>query len=251
MPIDADAATRADSERCAAQRGLLSPIGPTCSSVLWNVDFPIGGIVGGDSQVELRSGTRERTRGGTHLYSGAWFALAGVSALFGWGFYEIADPVYYDASSVSDYVAVVALTSVFVATGVALILLWRNPPVARGSVFLLFAGVGAAAEGLGNLFEDAFDIEAAVWAFFGGGLVMMVSLLIAGILALADSSSRRWSGLFLLFAVPGGMLGFGAVMMGVSWILFGLWIVFQLRAFVIALIVAAVPAVATAIYLYL
>lgn len=96
-----------------------------------------------------------------------------------------------------------------------------------------FAGVGAAAEGLGNLFEDAFDIEAAVWAFFAGGLVMMMSLLIAGIVALTDNSPRRWSGLFLLFALPGGMLGFGAVMMGVSWILFGLWIVFQLRAIVI------------------
>jgi len=207
--------------------------------------------VGVYSQLELQSGTGEGTRGRENRSSGAWFAFAGVSALLGWGFHEIADPVYYDASSVSDYLAVVALTSVFVATGIALILLWRNPPVARGSVFLLFAGVGAAAEGLGNLFEDAFDIEAAVWAFFGGGLVMMLSLLIAGIIALTDSSPRRWSGLFLLFALPGGMLGFGMVMMGVSWILFGLWIVFQFRALVIALVVAAVPAVATAIYLYL
>jgi hypothetical protein len=143
---------------------------------------------------------------------------------------------------------VVSLTVVFVATGIALILLWRDPPVARGSLFLLFAGIGAAAEGLGNLFEDAFDIEAAVWAFFGSGLVMMVSLLIAGIAALTVRSPRRWSGLFLLFAAPGGLLGFGAVMMGVSWILFGLWIVYQLRAFVVALAVAAVPALAAAIY---
>ncbi len=203
------------------------------------------------SQVEWQSGTGDGTRGRTNRSSGAWFVLAGVSALVGWGLYEIADPVYYDASSVSDYLAVVALTSVFVATGVALILLWRDPPVVRGSVFLLFAGVGAAAEGLGNLFEDAFDIEAAVWAFFGGGLVMMLSLLIAGVIALTDSSPRRWSGLFLLFALPGGMLGFGTIMMGVSWILFGLWIVFRFSAFVIALIVAGVPAVATAIYLYL
>ena len=100
------------------------------------------------SQLELQSGTGEGTRGRENRSSGAWFSFAGVSALLGWGFHEIADPVYYDASSVSDYLAVVALTSVFVATGIALILLWRNPPVARGSVFLLFAGVGAAAEGL-------------------------------------------------------------------------------------------------------
>jgi len=68
-----------------------------------------------------------------------------------------------------DYAAVVFLTGVLGATGIAITLLWRDPPVARGSLFLLFAGVGAAAEGLGNLLEDAFDVEAAVWAFFGGG----------------------------------------------------------------------------------
>lgn len=51
-------------------------------------------------------------------------------------------------------------------------------------------------------------------------------------------------------AVPGGMFGFGAVMMGVSWILFGLWIVYQHRASVVALAGAAIPALATAICLY-
>lgn len=179
----------------------------------------------------------------------AWFAVAGLSALFRWGL-EYADPAYYDAASLIDHAAVVSQTVFGVATGIALILLWRDPPVARGSLFLLFAGIGAAAEGLGNLFEDAFGIEAAVWAFFGGGLVMMVSLLVAGIAALTVPSPRRWSGLFLLFAAPGGMLGFGAVMMGVSWILFGLWIVYQRRAFVVALSIAAVPALVISIYLY-
>jgi hypothetical protein len=46
------------------------------------------------------------------------------------------------------------------------------------------------------------------------------------------------------------MYGFGLVMMGVSWILFGLWIVYQHRAFVVAMAAAAIAAVATAIYLY-
>jgi hypothetical protein len=172
-------------------------------------------------------------------------------ALLGWGFYEFADPEYYDAKSLTDYMSVVVLTVVLVATGIALILLWRNPPVARGSLFLLFAGIGGAAEGLGDLFEDAFDIEAAVWAFFGGGLVMMLSLLVAGIAALTVRSPRRWSGLFLLFALPGAMLGFGMVMMGVSWILFSLWIVYEHRAFVIALAVAVIPALAAAAYVNL
>lgn len=46
------------------------------------------------------------------------------------------------------------------------------------------------------------------------------------------------------------MLGFGAVMLGVSWILFGLWIVYEHRALVIALAVAALPALAIAVDLY-
>ena len=155
-----------------------------------------------------------------------WFGLAGALALLGEAVFSLIDPVYYDPATFVDYAAVVSLTALGVATGIALILLWRDPPVARGSLFLLFAGIGAAAEGLGDLFEDAFDIEAAVWLFFGGGLVMMVSLLIAGIAALTVRSPQRWSGLFLLLAVPGALYGFGLVMMGVSWILFGLWIVY-------------------------
>ncbi len=103
-----------------------------------------------------------------------------------------------------------SLTGVFVATGVALIILWRDPLTKQGSVFPLLAGTGAVALGLGKLFENAFDIEAAVWALSGGGLLMMISLLVAGVAAITDRSSSRWSGLFLLFAFPGGMLGFGA-----------------------------------------
>ena len=178
------------------------------------------------------------------------FGVAGVLALSGSALHGVSEPAYYDPSAFIDYLAVVSLTTIFVVTGVALVLLWRDPPVRRGSVFLLLAGIGAAAVGLGNLFEDAFDVEAAVWVFFGGGLVMLVSLPIAGIAALTVRSPRRWSGLFLLFAAPGVMLGFGGVMMGVSWILFGLWIVYQHRAFVIAIAVASVPALAIAFYLY-
>ena len=178
----------------------------------------------------------------------AWFAAAGFFALLRWALH-FADPAYYDAASLIDYAAVVSQTAVGFASGIALFLLWRDPPVTRGSLFLVFAGVGAAAEGLGNLLEDAFDIEAAVWVFFGGGLVMMVSLLAGGIAALTVRSPRRWSGLFLLFAVPGGMLGFGLVVMGVAWILFGLWIVYQHRAFVVVLSVSAVPLLAMAIYI--
>jgi hypothetical protein len=63
----------------------------------------------------------------------------------------VSDPTYYDPSTFIDYLAVMSLTTIFVVTGVALLLLWRDPPVRRGSLFLLFAGIGAAAVGLGNL----------------------------------------------------------------------------------------------------
>jgi hypothetical protein len=178
------------------------------------------------------------------------FGAAGFLALSGSVLHAVSDPTYYDPSTFIDYLAVMSLTTIFVVTGVALLLLWRDPPVRRGSLFLLFAGIGAAAVGLGNLSEDAFDVEAAVWVFFGGGLLMLVSLLVAGIAALTVRSPRRWSGLFLLLAAPGVMLGFGGVIMGVSWILFGLWIVYQHRAFVIALAIAAAAELAIAFYLY-
>jgi hypothetical protein len=179
-----------------------------------------------------------------------WFSVAGVLTLVGWTLFTVGDPVYYDAATLGDLASVASLSGCLVLTGIALIVLWRDPPVTRGSPFLLLAGAGAVAEGLGNLLEDAFGVEEAVWAFFGGGLLLMVSLLVAGTAALTASSPRRWAGLFLLFAVPGGMLGFGLVMMGTAWVLFGLWIASEHRAFVIGQAVVALPAAAIAIDLY-
>lgn len=182
--------------------------------------------------------------------TGAWFGVAGVLSLFTWVIFTVGDPAYYDASTLTDYAAVVGLTGSFVVTGIALILLWRDPPVKRGSFFLLFAGIGAFAEGVGDLLEDAFGVEDAVWLFFGGGILLLVSLIVAGVAALTMNSPRRWSGLFLLVAAPGATLGVGAIMMGISWVLFGLWIVYQHRAFVIALTIAAAAGVVLAINLY-
>lgn len=180
----------------------------------------------------------------------AWFGAAGVLSLFTWVIFTIAEPTYYAAASVTDHLSVVGLSTALVVTGVALISLWRDPPLRRGSSFILLAGIGAVAEGLGNLFEDTFGVEAAVWAFFGGGILLIVGLFAAGIAALTVPSPRRWAGLFLLFAVPGGMLGFGGVMMGTAWILLALWIVSERRAVVIAQAVAVIPAVAIAVDLY-
>ena len=178
------------------------------------------------------------------------FGAAGILTLLATAVYTFYEPTYYDASTFGDYLSVVLLSAALVMTGVALVVLWRDPPVQRGSVFLLLGGIGAAAMGMGNLLEDTFDVEAGVWGFFGGGIALLVSLIIAGILALTVVAPRRWSGLFLLFAAPGATLGFGLVMMGVSWILFGLWLAYEHRAFVVAIVLAAIPAAATILYLY-
>jgi hypothetical protein len=185
--------------------------------------------------------------------AGVWFGVAGALtltlSLLAVSLFD--DAAYYDAESFGDYFVVVSLTSIFLLTGVALIVLWRDPPVRRGSVFILLAGPGAVASGLDNLLEDVFSVESAVWAFFGGRLAIMASLIVAGLAALTVDSPRRWSGLFLLLGVPGALTGFGLVIMGVSWILFGLWLVYQRRAFIVALSIAAVPLVAAGIYVYL
>ena len=110
--------------------------------------------------------------------------------------------------------------------------------------------MGSAAQGIGTLLEDAFDIDAAVWAFFGGGLLMMVGLLVAGVAALTVRAPERWAGAFLLLAVPGGLLGFGIVMMGVSWILLGRWLPRRNHSYVVALYFAVVASVVIGAILY-
>ena len=157
----------------------------------------------------------------------AWFAGAGILAVVRWVL-DYTDPSYYDAASLLDYSAVVSQTLAMVATGIALILLWRDPPVRRGSFFLLVGGVGAIAQGLGNLVEDVFDIEAGFWAFAAGSIVMLVSLFAAGVAELTVRSPRRWSGLFLIGGAVGGLLGVGLLIMGVAWVLFSGWIVFTI-----------------------
>lgn len=90
------------------------------------------------------------------------FFTAGVLALGAWALFEFVDPEYYDASTAADYLSVWVLSAALVGSGVALVRLWRRPPVGRGSWLLLLAGAGAVAEGMGNLLEDVFDVEAAV-----------------------------------------------------------------------------------------
>ncbi len=156
-----------------------------------------------------------------------WFLIAGLLAAFRWVL-DLGDVQYYDPESAWDYLGVMSQSAAGAATGIALVLLSRTPPAERGSTLLAVAGVAAVTHGVGNLLEDAFGIEAAVWAFFAGGVVMMVALWAAGFLLLATASATRRIGVLLVIGGFGGMLGFGLLLMGLAWIGISLWILRQL-----------------------
>lgn len=152
-----------------------------------------------------------------------WFAAAGALAVARW-LLEFANIQYYDPESLLDYSGVFLQTAAGLATGVALLVLWHDPPVRRGSFLLAIAGVAAIAQGLGNLIEDGLGWEWGVWGFFVGGVGTVLTLAAAGVLALTARSPLRWSGLFLVAGASGGMLGVGLLVMGLTWIAFSTWI---------------------------
>jgi MFS family permease len=80
------------------------------------------------------------------------------------------------------------------------------------------------AQGLGNLIEDGLGWEWGVWGFFIGGVGMLVTLALAGILAQTVRHSLRWSGVFLILGATGAMLGLGLLIMGLTWIALSYWI---------------------------
>lgn len=157
-----------------------------------------------------------------------WFAIAGLLAVSRWAL-EFVEIQYYDPQSFLDYNGVLLQTGAGLTTGVALLVLWRNPPVPRGAFLIGLAGLGSVAQGLGNLFEDAFDWEWGVWGFLVGGVAMIVLLALAGVLIVSMRDPHRYAGVFLLLGSTGGMLGLGLLVMGLSWIAFSFWIYRSLR----------------------
>ncbi len=158
-----------------------------------------------------------------------WFVTAGVFAVARWTL-ELADIQYYDPESILDYSGVLLQTAAGVATGVALLVLWRNPPVHRGAFLIGLGGLAAITQGLGNLFEDAFRWEWGVWGFFVGGIGMVVTLALAGVLTISVRDPLRWAGVFLLVGATGGMLGMGLLVMGLAWLAFSFWIHQRVKA---------------------
>jgi hypothetical protein len=149
--------------------------------------------------------------------------VAGVFAAARW-LLEFADIQYYDPDSLLDYSGVILQTAAGVTTAIALLILWRDPPVRRGAFFIGLGGVAAMAQGLGNLVEDGLGWEWGVWGFFIGGVGMLFTLALAGTLAMTVRQSLRWSGVFLILGATGALLGLGLLIMGLTWIAFSFWI---------------------------
>lgn len=152
-----------------------------------------------------------------------WFAAAGGFAIARWAL-DFAEIQYYDPESVLDYSGVLLQTAAGLTTGVALLVLWHDPPVRRGAFLIGLGGLAAIVQGLGNLFEDAFGWGWGVWGFFVGGIGMVITLALAGIPTVSVSDPLRWAGIFLLLGATGGTLGLGLLIMGISWITFSFWI---------------------------
>ena len=151
----------------------------------------------------------------------ALFLVAGMLALASTGL-NVFGPAYYAPEGVFDYLAVVLFTTTLLATGIALIELFRNPLATWRPWPLLFPGGGAIAAGSGNLLEDVFNVEWAEWAFLFGGVAMVFGLVIAGLVILVVNSRRRWTGSPLIAGgVCFGLGDVGVPLMGLTWLAFG------------------------------
>ena len=154
------------------------------------------------------------------------FLIAALLALARVGL-DVFGPSYYAPESVLDYVAVLLMTMVLSATGVALVELFRSPLVSRGAWLTLFPAGGAIVAGLGNLLEDGFGVESAVWAFFVGSVTMVFGLVIAGVAILTVRSPWRWTGLALIAGGVGyGMGDAGLLLFGIVWLTFAVVLIF-------------------------
>lgn len=153
-----------------------------------------------------------------------WFAVAGLAALAVFVL-DLGGAPGGDPYSVADVVAVATRTLAGVALGVALILSWRDPPLAAGAFWLLLGGVGAIVQALGYVVGEVLDSRMAVAAFVAGGMLMLLSLGAAGLGALITHSDLRACGMFYLVGgLTAGQVGLGALAAGTTWLLFAWWL---------------------------
>lgn len=158
--------------------------------------------------------------------AGTWFVVAGALALAR-ALVELADPVYWNPSSVMDYTAALLTTIAWVTTGVAFVLWWRTTPIRRGAALLLITGIGTAVSGIGNLLEDVFNVEFGELLFTYGGMIGAMAVLVAAVLILTVQDPLRWTGLLLVGFVAGGIFpdSGGQLLTGASLVGLGIWLV--------------------------
>jgi hypothetical protein len=169
----------------------------------------------------------QRTSRSTSMRSaGIWFIAGGALALAR-AAVELADPVYWNPSSVLDYAAALLTTMSWVVSGVAFVLWGRTTPIRRGAVFLLIAGISTAISGIGNLLEDVFNVEVGELLFTYGGMVGAVAVLVAAVLVLTVRDPLRWTALLLFGFVAGGIFpdNGGQLLTGASLVGLGTWLV--------------------------
>ena len=109
-----------------------------------------------------------------------WISRAGVG---------LADPLFYDPTSLIDYAAVVLTTLATIATGLAI--LAARPRLGRvGRILAYIPAVALITAGVANLFEDAFGIEAlgVLWGLGGAGMVL--GLVLATAASLVEANDR-------------------------------------------------------------
>lgn len=144
---------------------------------------------------------------------------------------ELADPVYWEPVSFLDYSAVILTTVGWVAAGWAVFLLSRRAELARASAVFAIAGAGLVANGVGNLIEDLFDLAWGGDLYSWGGIIGAVAMLVGSGLTLSVGHRLRWSALFLLVFLAGGIFpdDGGLFVTGLSVVGLGYWLIKQQR----------------------
>ena len=137
---------------------------------------------------------------------------------------ELAEPEYWNPSSLFDYSAATLTTVNWIVTGVAFILWSHTTPIRWSSILLMVAGIGIAVSGVGNVLEDVVNLGFGELLFTFGGMVGVIGVLMAAVSILAVRSPLRWSALPLLLFVVGAAFpdSGGQFLTGASLIALGL-----------------------------
>jgi len=159
---------------------------------------------------------------------GWWFVAAGV-LVTARAAIELMDPSYWSPVSFVDYSAVVGSTVAWLVTSWAIFLLALRPALRRARLVLIVGAVGTAVSAVGNLLEDLFDIPFGGELFSWGGMIGAIGVVVGGVLTLTANDRLRWSGLFLLAFIAGGVFpdDGGQFVSGVALLGLGGWLLIR------------------------